>query len=165
MKLKLFAAIVLSLGCAVILTGIASAGQRAKTRVTFHIDPDSGDRDSSSAPSAGRIARAPNVGMPAESGGGALVEAPEARRGQVGSAGSYRGEGTFTRPMIDRGLRFAPPRLCGRTFHLRDFLDGRHQAHAEPCWRRKTSRCVPTIVIPHVIIASILSDGDRGGVW
>jgi hypothetical protein len=69
---------------------------------------DSSATDSSSTPNAGRIARAPNVGMPVESGG-TLVEAPGARRGQVGSAGSDRGEGTFTRPMIDRGLRFLPP--------------------------------------------------------
>lgn len=70
---------------------------------------DSTASDSSSAPSAGRIARAPHVGMPVESGAGVFVEPPRARRGEVDSAGSDRGEGTFTRPMIDRGLRFAPP--------------------------------------------------------
>ena len=70
---------------------------------------DSSASDSSGTTSAGRIARAPIVGMPLESGDGGFVERPRARRGQIGGAGSDRGEGASTRPTIDRALRLLPP--------------------------------------------------------
>jgi hypothetical protein len=72
-------------------------------------DDSSSASDSGSASGAGRIARAPNVGRPVEPGDVPVVERPGARGGQIGRADSDRGDGTSTRPMIDRGLRFLPP--------------------------------------------------------
>ena len=70
---------------------------------------DSTARDSSASGSRTRIARAPYVGTPVESGSSSFVERPVARGGAIGRAGDDRESAGFRRPMIDRALRFAPP--------------------------------------------------------
>ena len=70
---------------------------------------DSTAKDSSSTDSGTRIARAPHVGTPVESGSSSFVEPPVARGGTIGRTGGDRESGSFRRPMIDRALRLAPP--------------------------------------------------------